>query len=87
MSLGGEVSCHSFGLGTVSQKKWQKNYIATRKQNTLQKRIAFSWILEENQWKKYWQCSVETSHSVGFFIIFILKQLSALIFYFFFTLY
>lgn len=78
------MSCQSFGLGMVSQKKWQKNYIATRKQNTLQKRIAFSWILEENQWKKYWQCSVETSHSVGFFYYFYFETTFCLDFFFFF---
>lgn len=48
-------------------EKLQKNYIAIRNQNTLQKRIAFSRLLEENQWKKYWQCSVEISHSIFYF--------------------
>lgn len=47
-------------------EKLEKNYI--KNQNTLQKRIAVSrLLLEENPWEKYWQCSVETSHSIFYF--------------------
>lgn len=70
-----------FGSRHSWSKKLQKVCIAIRNQNSLQKRIAFSRFLEENHWKKCWQCKVETSQP-----IFSLQNNSLPWFFFFLTL-
>lgn len=67
-----------FGSWHSWSEKLQKVCIGVRNQNSLQKRIAFSRFLEENHWKKCWQCKVETSQP----LFFTLKLFSAFIFLF-----
>lgn len=78
------MSCQSFGLGTVTQKNGKRTIFPPEN-----KTVYKIGLLSAESWKKISGKSTDNvvlKHLIlmGFFIIFILKQLSALIFLFFF---